>query len=88
MERKEGYYWVRLDDHISPQWQVALWCDNDGGYEGGDWWWRLPGDDDMYFDEDFSEINESRIPSPDEFKTFMHLRGSNGGYTTIVFDAE
>lgn len=83
--RQEGYYWVKLDDPISPQWQSALWCDNDGGFDGGDWWWRLTGDDDKYFDEDFTEINETPIPSPDA--NIVGLQASVKGLLMSEFEA-
>jgi hypothetical protein len=66
MERKEGYYWVRLDDPFFNHWHIALWHDNDGGYEDGDWCWHTPYIEGKSDDSDFLEINETRIPTPDE----------------------
>jgi hypothetical protein len=70
MKRKEGYYWVKIDTSTEElkyhgnHWQAALWYCNNG--DGSDLLWRIAGDDTRFDDDDFSEINETRIVSPDE----------------------
>lgn len=87
-ERKEGFYWVKLDDPTSPDWTVALWHDNDGGYDGGDWCWRSHHFDGKGHDSMFSEINENRIPDPNEgrvdfFGQIMTEKGSENVYIQL-----
>lgn len=67
MKRKEGYYWVKMpEDDINPGWKVALWHDNDGGFDGGDWCWHSTAFDTKHYDNFFEKINENRIPPPYE----------------------
>jgi len=54
--RKEGYYWVKNRE----QWEVAQWDINRQQ-------WYLPDVQGEYIGDDaFTEINETRIPAPDE----------------------
>lgn len=62
MERKEGYYWVKFEG----AWIVALYHDNNNSIDDGDWCWRSHRIDGKGNDDDFSEINEQRIPMPGE----------------------
>jgi hypothetical protein len=70
MERKEGYYWVKIDTSTEElkyhgnHWRAALWYCNNG--DGSDLLWRIAGDDTRFDDDDFFEINETRILPPDE----------------------
>jgi len=70
MERKSGYYWVKIDttdDELKfygDHWRAALWYCNNG--DGSDLMWRIAGEDKRFYDHDFSVINETRIPAPDE----------------------
>ena len=57
MERKSGFYWVKLDG----EWIVAEW---DSKFN----WWDITGWDDSLRDSDFDKINENRIMSPDEWE--------------------
>lgn len=45
MERKDGYYWVRMDKQ--PTWVIAEWTN-------GNFW--LTGNDEAYHPTDFAEI--------------------------------
>lgn len=66
MVRKEGYYRVKIDTEnhkfYGDHWRVALWVCNNG--DGSDLLWRIAGDDKNFYDNDFTEINEERIPMP------------------------
>lgn len=64
--RQAGHYWVKLDDPVSPDWHVAQWHDNNG--DGSDWCWHSHYLNGKAYDGSFSEINETRIPNPDEVK--------------------
>lgn len=58
MKRQDGYYWVKNDTGGTIQrfvWSVEQWLDG---------FWQLGGEE--YGDSEFVEINENRIPSPDE----------------------
>lgn len=57
MERKEGYYWVRMSD-TKDGWEVAE-------FRRGSWS-IFNGVMTVYEDCCFLEINENRIPAPDE----------------------
>ena len=52
-QRQEGYYWVKIIN-----WHIAYW----------DYKWYLTGSEDGYTDICFDEIDEHRIPTPDEKK--------------------
>ena len=77
MERQEGYYWVKIDTGIEEYkfygdiWRAALWYCNNG--DGSDLQWKIAGDNNRFYDKDFIDINETRIPAPDEvFKSDIH----------------
>ena len=54
--RQWGYYWVKLKDwHGNPS--IGLWCEGE---------WGLVNSIKKYSDSDFIEINETRIPNPEE----------------------
>lgn len=58
MERKEGFYWVKVKDDW--RWSTQI-------YEHG--MWHVVVDENGFTslkDEDIFSINETRIPSPDE----------------------
>jgi hypothetical protein len=59
--RQEGYYWVKVKS-LGDTWVVAEW---EGYVNGGAGWW-IPGDSSPCADYACSEINENRIPAPDE----------------------
>lgn len=76
--RQAGHYWVKLDDPVSPDWHVAQWHDNNG--DGSDWCWHSHYLNGKAYDGGFSEINETRIPSPDEWvlmNSFTNLSDVN-----------
>jgi hypothetical protein len=51
--RRFGYYWIKYTDAPGQrQWRI-------GYYDG---FWHLDGDGRYYFDSDFIEISERRIP--------------------------
>ena len=50
---EDGYYWVKLRGN----WYIFT-------YSGAGTW--HDGSDNLYFNEDFEEINENRIKAPDE----------------------
>lgn len=59
MHREAGYYHVRIDD----RWFIGVYKEN--------CYWDILGDNyqynkDDYEDDEFSEIREDRIKSPDE----------------------
>ena len=54
MERQEGYYWVKSKYGY---YFIAQW-------ESGKWF--VCGSSDIWFDEEFEHINESRIKAPGE----------------------
>ena len=60
MERKSGFYWVKLDDEWD-EWIVARW---DSKFN----WWDIPGWYDTLRDNEFDSINENRIIPPDEWE--------------------
>ena len=53
--RESGYYWVKCFG----EWVAA-------DYSCGNKKWWLPGTEQAFTDADFIEINETRLPSPDE----------------------
>lgn len=55
MKRESGYYWVKSKN--STGWQIA-W------YGSASKLWFRYGDNNMYYEDSFSEINETRIPEP------------------------
>lgn len=55
--RHPGYYWVKYEGKY-----IAALYFQDGDY------WEFPGMDNTFFSRQFSEISETRIPSPDELK--------------------
>ncbi len=67
--RQAGYYWVKLND----KWCACYWCtDRDMTFKNGFW-----NDGHFLFsDSPNLEINETRIPAPDEIlQTEDSLRG-------------
>lgn len=50
MERESGYYWVK----IKGEWIVAQW---DKSMD----WWVITGNEHLFYDSDFEEIDERRI---------------------------
>lgn len=56
-ERKDGYYWVRKTNFEFERWSIGLW--NCGV-------WLIAGMSCSVKESEISEINETRIPSPDE----------------------
>ncbi len=54
--RESGQYWIRNTNKF---WEVA-------SFDKPDNLWYLPGVEEPYPDDAFSEINESRLPTPDE----------------------
>lgn len=63
MERKEGFYWCKIKGQHPMGWFVYWWHDQKLEiFKDG--FWTLGND--MFSDSDFIEINETRIPSPDE----------------------
>ncbi len=79
MERKEGYYWVKQ----SGRWIIAEWLYV--GEVASEFAWEFPGNQFPWEDSDFSEINESRIPSPDE--NIVGLKASVKGLIMSEYDA-
>jgi hypothetical protein len=62
MERKEGYYWVKMNGN----WTVAEWAYQ--GNVGENFGWDTLGNQFPWEDADMDEINETRILPPDEQK--------------------
>lgn len=60
MERKEGYYWVK----VKTGWLIMDWSEHNNSFllDG----LRYP---QRHIDAEILEINENRIPSPDEVNT-------------------
>lgn len=54
--RESGHYWVLWSGRLgSPDvWRI-------GGYHSETGSWKVIGDDRLYYDKDFMEINETRI---------------------------
>lgn len=79
MNRQSGYYWVKVRrkfggtpsiSDILPAWIIREWHLNDDfekemSDEAGHW---QDGAENLYNDSDILEINENRIPMPDENK--------------------
>lgn len=57
--RESGHYWVRWAGLTAHSTSPAIW--RMGAYHKGTGW-RLPGEERLYHDGDFLEINENRIP--------------------------
>lgn len=56
MERKEGYYWLRL---IGVNWEIGWW--------NGKYFILFETPHDIeYYEDEFEEINENRIIPPNE----------------------
>lgn len=55
MNRKEGYYWVKLKDEL--EWDVAYF-NPEGLY------WKIIGSRYVYHDKEFESINETQILPP------------------------
>ena len=57
-QRQPGYYWVKwnMGRKNGERWQVAAWSNG----------WSLYNMPNPFGDDFFTEINETRIPSPDE----------------------
>ncbi len=75
--RQEGYYWVKEEGG----WVIAEYGEFYDWLNEKKYGWHLPGKCEgycenefvcapVYSDSDFSEINETRIPSPDEVTIF------------------
>lgn len=61
MERSNGYYWIRLDDHITDPvtengWEVAY-------YKNGEGWYSI-WDGGSFGDDELLEINEEKLEAP------------------------
>jgi phosphopentomutase len=54
MHRENGYYWVKTKSC----WKIAYWSDGEDIYPGH---WSLAGMIGSFQNEDFDEINETRI---------------------------
>ena len=54
-ERKEGYYWVRVNN--DSDWEVAKWNGDRGMFR----WWTMIGSDWNLFDKELFEIDERQI---------------------------
>lgn len=62
--RESGFYWVKYMD----TWCAAEYCKESGR-------WYLPGDGSTYWGSEFDDVNETRLPSPDEQqKTIYELK--------------
>lgn len=59
MKRQPGFYWVKVAFSGDASWQVYY-------YNG--FFFSSTHNSERYFDESFIEINENRIPAPDEVK--------------------
>lgn len=62
MKREPGYYWVKVK--YEDVWHCAIYTND---YSDGDYFWYFTGDIEAFAETDLSEINENRIPSPDEY---------------------
>ncbi len=60
MERESGYYWVK----IKGEWIVAQW---DKSMD----WWVITGNEHLFYDSDFEEIDERRIVRVKHFENFI-----------------
>lgn len=66
-ERKEGYYWVKAKarkDTTEQRQHLDTWFI--GYYKPNIYVWTLSGFSQVFIEDDFIEINETRIPAPDE----------------------
>lgn len=56
-KRESGYYWVKYDYFSSTKWEIAFY---DSMFNE----WHLCGLNMDYSDNDFTEINETKIQEP------------------------
>jgi len=66
MERKEGYYWVKYFG----DWVPAKWEGERKENPAGGWWLE----NSQYDTDDWDEIDENRILSPDDVKDIIELK--------------
>lgn len=60
--RQQGFYWVKWLNN----WEVAQWVTHDRDEVNGTWW--MIQNEGLFSDNEFQEINEQRILSPEEIK--------------------
>lgn len=61
MKRENGFYWVKWNWEKGPEWEIAEYFPGRIGIPGT---WYRTGDDVGFDDEDFFEINETRLIPP------------------------
>ena len=64
MERKEGYYWIKIKTKNSPAWEVAEFYLPTSSYKMPHWYvfgWEYP-----IYEEDIETVVEIPLLNPDE----------------------